>query len=50
MILLNLEHEVIVNFAWVQVFSLSVSEMGTVISLGARDSWEFSRKIAKAKR
>ncbi|KAK7368107.1 hypothetical protein VNO80_10129 [Phaseolus coccineus] len=32
-----------------QVFSLSVSEMGTVISLGAKDCWEFSRKIAKAK-
>ncbi|XP_068468332.1 single-stranded DNA-binding protein WHY1, chloroplastic-like isoform X2 [Phaseolus vulgaris] len=30
-----------------QVFSLSVSEMGTVISLGEKDSWEFSRKSAK---
>ncbi|KAL9276965.1 hypothetical protein ACSQ67_025502 [Phaseolus vulgaris] len=30
-----------------RVFSLSVSEMGTVISLGEKDSWEFSRKSAK---
>ncbi|BAU00933.1 Single-stranded DNA-binding protein [Vigna angularis] len=32
-----------------QVFSLSVSEMGTLICLGAMESWEFSRKTAKAK-
>ncbi|KOM56963.1 hypothetical protein LR48_Vigan10g285500 [Vigna angularis] len=31
------------------VFSLSVSEMGTLICLGAMESWEFSRKTAKAK-
>ncbi|CAJ1931718.1 unnamed protein product [Sphenostylis stenocarpa] len=32
-----------------QVFSLSVTEMGTLISLGAMDSWEFFRKTANAK-
>ncbi|TKY69717.1 Single-stranded DNA-binding protein WHY1 [Spatholobus suberectus] len=32
-----------------QVFSLSVSEMGTLISLGAMDSWEFFHETIKAK-
>ncbi|KAG5068035.1 hypothetical protein JHK85_000412 [Glycine max] len=32
-----------------QIFSLSVSEMGTLITLGARDSWEFSHETVKLK-
>ncbi|KAH1058331.1 hypothetical protein GYH30_002757 [Glycine max] len=32
-----------------QTFSLSVSEMGTLIILGARDSWEFSHETVKLK-
>ncbi|KAH1259937.1 Single-stranded DNA-binding protein WHY1, chloroplastic [Glycine max] len=31
------------------IFSLSVSEMGTLIILGARDSWEFSHETVKSK-
>ncbi|KAK7380660.1 hypothetical protein VNO78_33175 [Psophocarpus tetragonolobus] len=32
-----------------QIFSLSLSEMGTLISLGAKDSWEFFHETIKSK-